>query len=208
MELLQPRAAPQCFDNVVPSVQRHHGMEPTRERGRPEADKLSKLGIRGSPPGARASREQGLAVVSLVRKPPGSAGVPPEQYLAQPRPSPPPGSTGSAARAMFRPGPCASRRQGGRLPHRRETERQAKEEDAGETPALPGVAVPIGQSRYASRPFAVLRALRGLLFWLVVESPSSVQGVGLEPPSPRARFRCHSSARILAMGPRRSSGVM
>ncbi len=37
MELLQWRAAPQCFDNVVPSVQRHHGMKPP-------------------PPGARASR--------------------------------------------------------------------------------------------------------------------------------------------------------
>ena len=75
--------------------------------------------------------------------PPGSAGVPPAQYLAQPRPSPPPESTGSGALPLLRPGPCGSRRQGGRLQHRRETERQPKGQHAGGTPALPG-----GSSRW------------------------------------------------------------
>ncbi len=75
--------------------------------------------------------------------PPGSAGVPPAQYLAQPRPSPRPGSTGKGAMPLLRPGPCGSRRQGGRLPHRKETERQPKGQHAGGTPALPG-----GSSRW------------------------------------------------------------
>ena len=47
--------------------------------------------------------------------PPGSAGVPPAQILSQLRPSPPPESTGSGALPLLRPGPCGSRRQGGRL---------------------------------------------------------------------------------------------
>ena len=72
--------------------------------------------------------------------PPGSAGVPPAQILPQPRPSPPPESTGSGALPLLRPGPCGSRRQGGRLQHRRETERQPKGQHAGGTPALPGVS--------------------------------------------------------------------
>ena len=76
-------------------------------------------------------------------KSPGSAGVPPAKILAQPRRSPRPGSTGKDARALLRPGPCGSRRQGGRLAHRGETERQAKGEDAGGTPALPGGPAPI-----------------------------------------------------------------
>ena len=72
--------------------------------------------------------------------PPGSAGVPPAPSLAQPRPSPPPESTGSGALPLLRPGPCGSPRQGGRLQHRRETERQPKGQHAGGTPALPGGA--------------------------------------------------------------------
>ena len=44
-------------------------------------------------------------------KPLGSAGVPPAQVLAQPRPSPPPGSTGNGARTLLRLSPCRSRRQ-------------------------------------------------------------------------------------------------
>ncbi len=72
--------------------------------------------------------------------PPGSAGVPPAQILPQLQPSPPPESTGSGALPLLRPGPCGSRRQGGRLQHRRETERQPKGEHAGGTPALPGGA--------------------------------------------------------------------
>ena len=77
-----------------------------------------------------------------MKAPPGSAGVPPAQVLAQPLPSPPPGSTGSGARVLLRPGPCGSRRQHGRSPHRRETERQPKGQHAGGTPALPGGVVP------------------------------------------------------------------
>ena len=69
-----------------------------------------------------------------------SAGVPPAQILPQLRPSPPPESTGSGALPLLRPGPCGSRRQGGRLQHRRETERQPKGQHAGGTPALPGVS--------------------------------------------------------------------
>ena len=72
--------------------------------------------------------------------PPGSAGVPPAQILPQLRPPPPPESTGSGALPLLRPGPCGSRRQGGRLQHRRETERQPKGQHAGGTPALPGVS--------------------------------------------------------------------
>ena len=75
--------------------------------------------------------------------PPGSAGVPPAQILPQLRPSPPPESTGSGALPLLRPGPCGSRRQGGRLQHRRETERQPKGQHAGGTPALPGGGVPM-----------------------------------------------------------------
>ena len=75
--------------------------------------------------------------------PPGSAGVPPAQILSQLRPSPPPESTGSGALPLLRPGPCGSRRQGGRLQHRRETERQPKGQHAGGTPALPGGVVPM-----------------------------------------------------------------
>ena len=72
--------------------------------------------------------------------PPGSVGVPPAQILPQLQPSPPPESTGSGALPLLRPGPCGSRRQGGRLQHRRETERQPKGQHAGGTPALPGGA--------------------------------------------------------------------
>ena len=75
--------------------------------------------------------------------PPGSAGVPPAQILPQLQPSPPPESTGSGALPLLRPGSCGSRRQGGRLQHRRETERQPKGQHAGGTPALPGGVVPM-----------------------------------------------------------------
>ena len=73
---------------------------------------------------------------------PGSAGVPPAQSLAQPRSSPPLGSTGNGAMAVLRPGRCCSRRQGGCLQHRTGAQRRPKGEDAGGTPALPGDAVP------------------------------------------------------------------
>ena len=69
---------------------------------------------------------------------PGSAGVPPAPSLAQPRPSPPLGSTGNGAMALLRPGRCGSRRQGGCLRHCTEAQRQPKGQHAGGTPALPG----------------------------------------------------------------------
>ena len=73
---------------------------------------------------------------------PGSAGVPPAQSLAQPRLSPPLGSTGNGAMALLRPGRCSSRRQGGCLKHRTEAQWRSKGQDAGGTPALPGDAAP------------------------------------------------------------------
>ena len=72
---------------------------------------------------------------------PGSAGVPPAQSLAQPRPSPPPGSTCNGAMGLLRPGRWGSRRQGGCLKHRAEAQQRPKGQDAGGTPALPGDAV-------------------------------------------------------------------
>ena len=89
--------------------------------------------------------------------PPGSAGVPPAQILPQLQPSPPPESTGSGALPLLRPGPCGSRRQGGRLQHRRETERQPKGQHAGGTPALPGDAVPAVRWRCLAGDFSESR---------------------------------------------------
>ena len=90
--------------------------------------------------------------------PPGSAGVPPAQILPQLRPSPSPESTGSGALPLLRPGPCGSRRQGGRLQHRRETERQPKGQHAGGTPALPGGVVPMVRwGRYPAGDFSESR---------------------------------------------------
>ena len=66
---------------------------------------------------------------------PGSAGVPPAKFLAQPLPFPPPGSTGNSAMALLRLGRCGSRRQSGWLRHRGESERQPAGEDACGTPA-------------------------------------------------------------------------
>ena len=67
-------------------------------------------------------------------------GRPARTTLAQPHPSPPPGSTGNGARIPLQPSPWGSRRQGGRVPHHGETERPPNAEDAGGTPALPGGA--------------------------------------------------------------------
>ena len=64
-------------------------------------------------------------------------GRPARTTLAKVHPSPRPSSTGSGARALLQPGPRGSRRRGGRLPHRGETERPPNAENAGETPALP-----------------------------------------------------------------------
>ena len=83
-----------------------------------------------------------LELLGVPNSLPGSAGVPPAPSLAQPRPSPPLGSTGNGAMALLRPGRCGSRRQGGCLRHRTEAQRQPKGQHAGGTPALPGKAVP------------------------------------------------------------------
>ena len=73
------------------------------------------------------------------RDPPGSAGVPPAPSLAQPRPSPPLGSTGNGAMALLRPGRCGYRRRSGCLQSRAEAQPAApKGQHAGGTPALPG----------------------------------------------------------------------
>ena len=64
-------------------------------------------------------------------------GRPARTTLAQPHPSPRPGSTGNGATIPLRPSPWGSRRQGGQAPHHGETERPPNPENAGETPALP-----------------------------------------------------------------------
>ena len=86
-------------------------------------------------PGARASRPHDDG-------PPGSAGVPPAPSLAQPRPSPPLGSTGNGAMALLRPGRWGYCRRSGCLQSRAEAQRPPKGQHAGGTPALPGTAVP------------------------------------------------------------------
>ena len=94
----------------------------------------------GSPPGARASR--------------------PHTSWHSLAPSPPPGSSGSGARTLLRPGPCRSRRQGGRVRHRREPEQHATAQHAGGTPALPG-----------GRRFPTLLLLEGACAGLPGRSP-------------------------------------
>ena len=97
-------------------------------------------------------------------------GRPARTTLAQPHPTPPPGSTGNGARTLLRPSPCLCRRQGDRAPHHGETERPPNPENAGETPALPegrllpsfllreeALPLPMRQSRSASCAFVVLR---------------------------------------------------
>ena len=80
-------------------------------------------------------------------------GRPARTTLAQPHPSPRPGSTGSGARIPFQPSPGCSRRQGGRAPYRRETERYATAVHSGETPALPeGRLLPSFLLREEGRP--------------------------------------------------------
>ncbi len=81
-------------------------------------------------------------------------GRPARTTLAQPRPSPPPGSTGNGARTLHRPAPWGSRRQGGRLPHYGETERLPNAENAGETPALPGGVLPPNFAKGSTRLFS------------------------------------------------------
>ena len=65
-------------------------------------------------------------------------GRPARTTLAQPHPSPPPGSTGNGATIPLQSSRWGSRRQGGRAPHHVKTERPPNAEDAGGTPALPG----------------------------------------------------------------------
>ena len=110
------------------------------------------------------------ATTSRDEATPRERGRPARTTLAQAHPSPPPSSTGNGARTLLRASPWGSRRQDGWLPHRRESERHATGEDAGETPALPegrllpsfllreeAPPLPIRQCRPASRAFVVLR---------------------------------------------------
>ena len=71
-------------------------------------------------------------------KPTRERGRPARTTFARPHPTPRLCSTGNGAGTLLRPSPCRCRRQGGRVPHRRETERHATAVHAGETPALPG----------------------------------------------------------------------
>ena len=73
---------------------------------------------------------------------PGSAGVPPAPSLAQPRPSPPLGSTGNGAMALLRPGRCGSRRAGW-LPARHCTKLSGSQRDS----------MRAGRPRSRARPF-------------------------------------------------------
>ena len=87
-----------------------------------------------------ASRERGRPARTMMA--PGSAGVPPAPSLAQPRPSPPLGSTGNGAMALLRPGRCCSRRQGGCLQHRTEAQRRPKEQVCGRDARAPRAITP------------------------------------------------------------------
>ena len=113
--------------------------------------------------------------------PPGSAGVPPAQILPQLRPSPPPESTGSGALPLLRPGPCGSRRAGGRLQHRRETERQPKGQHAGGTPALPGGAVPMVRWGVSGRVTSLRTDRRPLGNSRLSASPAPRRAVRIKP---------------------------
>ena len=103
----------------------------------------------GVPPpmmGARASRPHNDGFPGARASRPHNDGFP-APSLAQPRPSPPLGSTGNGAMALLRPGRCGSRRQGGCLRHCTEAQRQPKGQHAGGTPALPGEGRPGGAVR-------------------------------------------------------------
>ena len=131
-------------------------------------------------------------VVTLIsrrhgRKPTRERGRPARTTLAKPRPSPRPGSTGKDARALLGPGPCGSRRQGGRVRHRRETERQPKGEDAGGTPALPGGPL---SSRL---PFKGESAQTN---WLDGRLKSRFDNHFVALPSPSCHFVDHSFIRL------------
>ena len=78
--------------------------------------------------------------VRSKRRPTRERGRPARTTLARPHPAPRPGSTGNGIRTLLRPIPCRPRRQGGRVPHPRETERHGTGVHAGGTPALPGGA--------------------------------------------------------------------
>ena len=108
-------------------------------------------------------------------KAPGSPGVPPAPSLAQPRPSPPLGSTGNGAMALLRPGSMPFPPTGCCLQHPIEPQRRPsgercrlpgssmamfarsarnrrggmpqQEQGAGGTPALPGVTPLLRESR-------------------------------------------------------------
>ena len=119
MNLLQRQASPKRFCNFVPvgPLPILRRLPPRTRLLHPEVNNSSLLqnSVAGRLPGmaTKGTKTDGSA---LLRRrhgmmPPGSAGVPPAQVLAQPRPSPPPGSTGNGARTLLRASPCRSRRQ-------------------------------------------------------------------------------------------------
>ena len=94
-------------------------------------------------------------------RPPGSAGVSPAFVSAQPRPSPPPGSTGKPAATLLRPGTRRSCRWGWRVLHRRDTERNPTAVHAGGTPTLPGgLPLPIALAPRGGQPCSAEGAKR------------------------------------------------
>ena len=124
-------------------------------------------------------------------------GRPARTTVAKPHPTPRPGSTGNDARTLFRPSPWRSRRQGGRVPHRRETERQATGVHAGGTPALPGGHPPIplapqGDVRRLAGPSRLVALRRSscvfvdnsFFFCFRQVGDAGVDGDGLVAPEP------------------------
>ena len=87
-------------------------------------------------------------------------GRPARTSLAQPRPSPPLGSTGTGAMALLRPGPLLFPPTGWLLQHRTEAQRRPKGQDAGGTPRAPRAITPPLRGSRRSRA-----ARRRLMRW-------------------------------------------
>ena len=161
------------------------------------------IGFRQVPPGPDGRIRQGETGASCE---PGRLGPPTGStvggisYAAiSPIPSPPPGSTGNGARTLLWPGPCGSRREGGRVPHRRGTERHATGLGWGRDARAPGWAssphsccsrgrappcraavLPMRKSRHAWWPLVVLRGPSWMSFWgWGVDNPSFGFGSGV-----------------------------
>ena len=145
-------------------------------------------------------------------KPPRERGRPARTTLAQPHPSPPPGSTGNGSRRLLRPTPGRRRRQGGRVPHHGETERPPNAENAGETPALPegrllpsfllreeALPLPMRQCRPAWCAFVVLRVSSWILFFRLFQASLRV---------PDQEVRPFATSATKAAARRRSSSML